>query len=245
MNNEGNKTTRKIEESSKSVGGSMPAARPSGWKKLLSKRWVFPAVYMAAAAIIVTILWLNAGNQGNVSKPSVPGLSSVDNGASADGKSSPAAQPVAANGEMLQWPVAKLDSFKTAMSFYDETGTEQQRQAAMIEYNNKFIPHTAIDLTRKDAKEFEVLAAMSGTVTFAEQTPLYGYEVHIEHSSGLETVYQSLKDLKVQVGDKVKQGKVIGTASQNTLEAAEGIHVHFEVLDNGQSVNPEKMIKAQ
>jgi stage II sporulation protein Q len=245
MNNEGNKTPRKLDESSKSVVGSMTSARPSGWKKLLSKRWVFPAAYMAAAAIIVTILWLNAGHQGKDTNQSVPGLSSVDNGANADGKSSPAAQPVAANGELLHWPVAKMDSFSTAMSFYDEAASEAQRQAAMIEYNNKFIPHTAIDLTRKDAKEFEVLAAMSGKVTFAEETPLNGYEVHIEHSNGLETVYQSLTDLKVQVGDEVKQGDTIASAGISELEAGEGIHVHFEVVENGKSVNPAKVVKAQ
>ena len=51
--NEGNKTPRKLEDSQKSVAGTSPAVRPTGWKKFLSKRWVFPAAYMAAAAIIV------------------------------------------------------------------------------------------------------------------------------------------------------------------------------------------------
>jgi stage II sporulation protein Q len=245
MNNEGNKTPRKLEESSKSVAGSMSAARPSGWKKLLSKRWVFPAAYMAAAAIIVTILWLNAGNQGKGSQHDVQGVSSVTGQVDANGKTSPDAQPVTVNGETLNWPVAKFDSFKTEMAFYDQTGTDEQRQAAVVEYDHKFIPHTGVDLTRKDAKDFEVVAAMSGKVTVAEQTPLNGYEVHIQHASGIETVYQSLKDLQVKVGDEVKQGDTIAKAGTSQLEASEGTHVHFEVVNNGESVNPAAMIKAQ
>jgi stage II sporulation protein Q len=245
MNNEGNKTTRKTEESTKTVAGPMSAARPSGWKKLLSKRWVFPAAYMAAAAIIVTILWMNAGNQGKDPQQAVPGVTNVDNGKSTDGKSSPAAQPVTVNGETLRWPVEKFESFTTAMNFYDQSGTEAEKEAAMIEYDHRFLPHTAVDLSRKDAKDFQVVAAMSGKVTVAEQTPLNGYEVNIEHANGVVTVYQSLKDLKVQVGDTVEQGDVIAMAGVSTIESGEGVHVHFEVLNNGDSVNPAKMIKAE
>ncbi|MBW5445911.1 peptidoglycan DD-metalloendopeptidase family protein [Cohnella sp. CFH 77786] len=244
MNNEGNKTTRKIDESPKSVAGSVPA-KPSGWKKLLSKRWVFPAAYMAAAAIIVTILWLNAGGQGKDADQSVPGQASVETGAGAEETASPDAAQAAANGETLRWPVDKFESFKTVMAFYDASAPEEERQAALIERDNQFTPHTAVDLARIDAKDFNVLAALSGEVTVAEQTPVNGYEVRIKHGNGLETVYQSLKDIKVQVGQQVEQGDVIGSAGQSPLETAEGIHVHFEVLSNGTSVNPASMIKTE
>jgi stage II sporulation protein Q len=243
MNNEGNKTTRKIDESPKSVAGTVSAARPSGWKKLLSKRWVFPAAYLAAAAIIVTILWLNAGGQGKETNPAVPGQASVESGAAAGAGS--AAAPAAANGETIRWPVDKFDSFQTSMAFYDPAASDEERQAAMIEHDNTFTPHSAIDLTRKDAKGFDVLAALSGKVTVAEQTPENGYEVHIQHANGLETVYQSLKDLRVQVNDEIEQGDIIATAGQSQLEAGEGIHVHFEVRNNGNSVNPASLIKAE
>ncbi|WP_276353523.1 M23 family metallopeptidase [Cohnella caldifontis] len=243
MSNEGNKTPRKIDESTKSTAGTMPAARSSGWKRLLSKRWVFPAAYMAAAAIIVTILWLNAGGQGKDSEQAIPGQASADVGAGTDATASPEAAPVAATGETLRWPVDKLESYKTTLSFYDASAPEEERQAAMIEHDNTFYPHTAIDLARKDGKDFNVQAALSGKVTVAEQTPTNGFEVHIQHAGGYETVYQSLKDVKVQVGQEVEQGDVIGAAGQSTLESAEGVHVHFEVLSNDQSVNPATLIK--
>lgn len=245
MSNEGNKTPRRIDESTKPIAGTMPASKPSGWKKLLSKRWVFPAVYMAAAAIIVTILWLNAGGQGKDTDQIVPSQASADAEGSADGTADPEAAPVTAAGETFRWPVDKLENFQTTMSFYDASAPEEERQAAMVEHDNTFYPHTAIDLARKDAKDFNVLAALSGKVTVAEQTPANGYEVNIQHDDGYVTVYQSLKELKVAVGDEVEQGDVIGTAGQSELEADEGVHVHFEVLKNGQSVNPVNLIKEE
>ncbi|KIL36661.1 hypothetical protein SD71_06555 [Cohnella kolymensis] len=242
--NEGNKTPRKIEESTKSVAESSSAVKPSGWKRLLSKRWVFPAAYMAAAAIIVTILWLNSGAVEKDPQQAVPGLTDVDKSDTA-GQSSADALEAAANGETLQWPVAKLEDMDTKMAFYDEKASEEERQAALVEYNQQFIPHMAVDLARKDAKEFEVLAAMSGKVSVAEQNTVNGYEVQIEHPNGLVTIYQSLKDLKVQVGDEVEQGDLIATAGESEFEPAEGIHVHFEVHNNGKSVNPATLIKTK
>lgn len=251
MSNEGNKTPRKLDESPRSVAGMVPA-RPSGWRKLFSKRWVFPAMYMAAAAIIVTILWLNTGGQGKESNQTVPGQTSEEVGmpvtnpdTAAPGEAEADAAPVTATGESIRWPVDDLESFTTTMAFYDSSASEEERQAAVVFHENTFTPHTAVDLARKDGAEFDVLAALSGEVKVAEQTPKNGFEVIIQHDNGLETVYQSLKDVRVTVGQQVQQGDVIATADQSELEADEGIHVHFEVRSNGQSVNPANWIKSE
>ncbi|BBI36204.1 M23 family metallopeptidase [Cohnella abietis] len=244
MNDGNNKTPRKIEESHKSVAGSSPAVRPTGWKKFLSKRWVFPAAYMAAAAIIVTILWLNSGTGQKDPQQAVPGLTGVESETAVNGKTSPEASAVIANGEAVRWPVDKIEDMTPIVPFYDETASLEQREAATVEFENTFKPHMATDLARKDSKSFDVLAALSGKVKVASQTPTNGYEVQIEHSNGLVTVYQSLTDLKVQVGDEVKQGAKIATAGQSELEPQEGVHVHFEILKNGTSVNPAGLIKS-
>jgi stage II sporulation protein Q len=241
--NEGNKTPRKIEDSHKSIAGTSSAVRPTGWKKFLSKRWVFPAAYMAAAAIIVTILWLNSGN--DPKDQVIPGQAGVESEAVASGQTSPEATPVLANGEALRWPVSKIEEMTTIVPFYDAAASVEDREAAMVEFQNTFMPHMATDLARKDAESFDVLAALSGKVTVAGQTPTNGYEVQIEHPNGLVTVYQSLTDLKVQVGDEVEQGDAIAAAGQSELEPNEGAHVHFEVRNNGVSVNPNSLIKSE
>lgn len=240
--NEENKTPRKLDDSRK-VTGSSNAVSPSGWKKLLSKRWVFPAAYMAAAAIIVTILWLNSGT-GQKDQADVP-VSGIANeeGVVAPG-GSPAVEAAATNGETLQWPVAKIEEMTTMIPFYEASASVEEREAATVEFNNTFTPHMATDLARKDAMTFDVLAAMSGKVTVASQTPMNGYEVQIEHPNGLVTVYQSLTNLKVQLGDEIEQGEVIAAAGNSNAETQEGVHVHFEVRKNGQSINPTSLIKA-
>lgn len=244
MNEGNNKTPRKIDDSQKSVAGSSPAVRPSGWKKLLSKRWVFPAAYMAAAAIIVTILWLNSGTGQKDPNQAVPGMTGVESEETAGALSSTAAVEAGTNGEELRWPVDKFEEMKTIVPFYEASASVEEREAAMVEFENTFTPHMATDLARKDAASFDVLAALSGKVTVANQTPTNGYEVQIEHPNGLVTVYQSLTDLKVQVGDEVEQGDKIAAAGQSSLETNEGVHVHFEVRSNGQSVNPLTLIKS-
>ncbi|MFC4599721.1 peptidoglycan DD-metalloendopeptidase family protein [Cohnella hongkongensis] len=241
--NEGNKTPRKIDDTQKSIAGTSPAVRPTGWKKFLSKRWVFPAAYMAAAAIIVTILWLNSGK--DPQDPAIPGQAGVESEAVSTGQESPEASAVIANGESLQWPVEKIEDMTTLMPFYDASAPAEEREAAMVVYENTFTPHMATDLARKDGESFEVLAALSGTVKVASQTPTNGYEVQIEHPNGLVTVYQSLTDLKVKAGDEVEQGEVIASAGQSELEPGEGAHVHFEVRENGVSVNPNTLIKSE
>lgn len=242
MNEGNNKTPRKIEETSKSVVGSSSAVRPSGFKKLLSKRWVFPAAYMAAAAIIVAILWVYSGTGKDDATETSTGLTEEIGTDATNAPSSSNAAPVAANSEKLQWPVDKIEDMATALPYFDASASLEDREAAMVEYPaGTFKPHTAVDLARKDGKPFDVLAALSGEVTVAEQTP-NNYEVTIKHADGLVTVYQSLADVQVKVGDKVEQGDLIGTAGQSESEPNEGYHVHFEVRNNDQSVNPNSLI---
>ncbi|WEK53948.1 MAG: M23 family metallopeptidase [Candidatus Cohnella colombiensis] len=245
MNDNNNKTPRKLEESSKSVVGSSRPVRSSGWRKLLTKRWVFPAAYMAAAAIIVTILWVNSGTEKDKTQQAVPETTEVGSDQAVNGQVDSEDVPVIAGAETLQWPVSSFAEMTTTIPFYDSSASLEDRAAAVVEYDNTYKPHMAVDLARKDAKDFDVLAALSGEVTVAEQTPTNNFEVQIKHSNGLVTVYQSLTNLAVHVGDKVVQGDRIGSAGQSELESAEGVHVHFEVRNNGKAVNPSTLLKAE
>ncbi len=56
------KPKQRPEETPKTVlGGTSAAKSSSGWKNLFAKRWVSPAIFMAAAAIIVTLMWIYQG----------------------------------------------------------------------------------------------------------------------------------------------------------------------------------------
>ncbi|ABK02193.1 peptidase M23B [Arthrobacter sp. FB24] len=82
-----------------------------------------------------------------------------------------------------------------------------------------------------------VFAAASGTVTFSGWHPYGGgNRVVIDHGNGLETTYNHLSSSSVQVGQKVNRGDVV--ALSGTTGASTGCHLHFEVMVNGEVVDP-------
>lgn len=74
----------------------------------------------------------------------------------------------------------------------------------------------------------------------------YGNMVRIKHTDykgkTLQTRYAHLSSINVKVGDKVKEGDIIGYtgASGNVF----GVHLHFEVIYNGIRVNPLNWLNA-
>jgi stage II sporulation protein Q len=228
-------------------GASTTAAVPSnGWRRLLSKRWAFPAMYMAAAAIILTFVWVyqDMGKTTPTADKTVAETAKTDANATTQLDASGNTLPVIANAETMQWPVKDRSQVVTSLPFYDSKASNEVKQAAMVQFGDTFTPHTGIDLARQDNQTFDVLAALSGTVTVVEKNPIVGNLVEITHNNGLITVYQSLSDVKVTQGATVKKGDLIATAGVNELEKDDGVHVHFEVRQgkDGPVINPETLI---
>lgn len=215
------------------------AAKPSGWRRLLSKKWVSPALFMAAAAIIVTIMWLYQGADKADVKPADDESAEVSDVTNND-EAAPDERTleVLAEGETLQWPVVDRSGLEIVLPHYDADAPSEERQQALLVSGTTYMPHMGIDLARPDNAAFDVTAAMSGKVTVAEQHPTNGYVVEIEHPDGLVTVYQSLSEIRVKAGDEVKQGTVIAKAGRSELEKDLGVHLHFEIRENGTPINP-------
>ncbi|GAA3412853.1 peptidoglycan DD-metalloendopeptidase family protein [Paenibacillus hodogayensis] len=233
------KELQAVEQAPKTTEG----AKSSGWKKLLGKKWVFPATYMAAAAIILTLMWVYTDSGVKNLSENEFGLDVNKTQSVTDATNKPDALAVTANTETMQWPVKDRNDVETIMQFFDSKASSEVRQAAMIEYGDTLTPHVGVDLARQDDKPFEVLAALSGKVTRVETDPLVGQLVEITHNDGTVTVYQSLSEVKVAKDVQVKKGEVIATSGRSELEKQLGTHVHFEVRQNGEPVNPESLIR--
>ena len=86
-----------------------------------------------------------------------------------------------------------------------------------------------------------VIAARSGVVT--EDTGWdggYGLCVHIDHGDGIETLYGHNCELLVSPGEQVEAGQVIAYAGSTGWSS--GVHVHFEVRENGTAIDPLSLL---
>lgn len=83
----------------------------------------------------------------------------------------------------------------------------------------------------------EVLSAGKGTVIEAGFSPYGGgNRIVIDHGNGLQTTYNHLETIGVRINQAVETGVRIGIAG--TTGNSTGCHLHFEVIVNGQMVDP-------
>jgi murein DD-endopeptidase MepM/ murein hydrolase activator NlpD len=83
-----------------------------------------------------------------------------------------------------------------------------------------------------------IFAAGNGVVEFIGQKNGYGNFIKLRHNGTYETAYGHASRFAsgLKVGSKVKQGQVI--AYVGATGRATGPHLHFEIMVNGQHVNP-------
>ncbi len=129
------------------------------------------------------------------------------------------------------------ESVKISKHYYDKDSDETKQQNSLIKYENIYMPNTGI-LYSSD-KEFNIVATLEGKVTIVKEDELLGNIIEIEHSNNLVTIYQSVKNVNVKVGDIVKQGDLIALSGPNKLENEKENCLHFEVYQEGNLINPE------
>lgn len=95
--------------------------------------------------------------------------------------------------------------------------------------------HTGMDFTAKQGTEIYVTG--DGVVEEIENNAWgYGKSIVVNHGYGYKTRYAHLSAFKVQKGDKLKRGQLIGLVGSTGRST--GPHLHYEVEVNGEKVNP-------
>jgi murein DD-endopeptidase MepM/ murein hydrolase activator NlpD len=105
----------------------------------------------------------------------------------------------------------------------------------LSETYNREKKHFAVDVVAP--KDTPIKSVANGIVIFAEWTAETGYVIIVEHKEGLLSVYKHNGSLNKSQGDIVRSGEVIASVG-NTGEYTTGPHLHFELWDNGNPVNP-------
>ena len=103
--------------------------------------------------------------------------------------------------------------------------------------------HQGLDI--KADRTTVVKAAETGTVVAIKNDPRYGLTVIIEHENGFKTVYSNLLTTEfVTEDEKVEKGQSIGTVGNSAVfEIADEPHLHFEMIKDGEYVDPTVYIK--
>jgi murein DD-endopeptidase MepM/ murein hydrolase activator NlpD len=94
--------------------------------------------------------------------------------------------------------------------------------------------HLALDISTD--KGSPVLATADGVVQSAEWNGNYGNLLVIDHGFGIKTKYGHLAGFAVKAGAKVRRGDLVGYVG--ATGRATGPHLHFEILANGQLIDP-------
>lgn len=82
-----------------------------------------------------------------------------------------------------------------------------------------------------------VCAVLDGTVIAAYWNDDTGYNIHIQHSNDLVSIYKHNTKLLKKVGDRVSAGATISLAG-NAGDLSTGPHLHFELWHNGEPIDP-------
>ena len=100
-------------------------------------------------------------------------------------------------------------------------------------------PHRAIDYAAPIGTP--IRAVGNGTITFAGWSSAgYGYLTKMRHNGTYSTNYAHQSRIAVSVGQKVKQGDVIGYVGSTGYST--GPHLHYEMVKNGAKINPLKEV---
>ena len=92
------------------------------------------------------------------------------------------------------------------------------------------------------AQDAQVCAPAAGKVTAVDTDSRWGSVVCIEDSAGRIWRVCGTADPTVQTGDEVSVGQILGRAGSIPNECAEETHIHLEVLQGEQYLDPAKLL---
>lgn len=99
--------------------------------------------------------------------------------------------------------------------------------------------HYGVDIAANPNES--VLATLEGTVIWSTYSTETGYVIALQHRRGLVSVYKHCGALLKQEGQQVKAGEVIALVGNTGIHTT-GPHLHFELWNKGQALDPEKYI---
>ncbi len=87
-----------------------------------------------------------------------------------------------------------------------------------------------------------IRAAGAGRVVeVGEEDPVFGKYVRIDHQNGYVTLYAHASHTSVELGEEVRKSEVIALSGSTGESTAP--HLHFEILLEGETVDPLELVR--
>lgn len=141
-------------------------------------------------------------------------------------------------GGRTEW----IDAANAARPVQQESGFEMPANGPITSYFG-YRYHPILHFTRFHAGldigagwGSPIVAAGDGQVVAAGWAGGYGREVEIAHGGGITSRYGHMSEIVATPGSYVRRGQLIGYVGSSGLST--GPHLHFEVRQGGQPVNP-------
>lgn len=135
-----------------------------------------------------------------------------------------------AETDQLLWPIAG-----NILMDYSMDKTVYFSTLDQYKYNPAIIIEGSVDQN--------VLSAASGKVLSIENVDETGTTITMDIGSGYQVIYGQLKEPAVQQGDYVQAGALIGYVAEPTrFYSKEGSNLYFQVLKDGESINPKELL---
>ena len=102
-------------------------------------------------------------------------------------------------------------------------------------------PHNAIDFKGNEGDSIK--AVSDGVIISIGVDPLWGGYIEIKHPDGCQSRYTGIKAVNgLKKGDNVSGGQKLGTLTDIPAENQKGIHLHFSMERNNESIDPGKYL---
>ncbi len=227
--------------------------KPISKKRLLAYYLILAGCLLLIAAITITLVFtVGRGSEVQIESPS-DGTTDDGNtgnndddgsgGNSGDNTDGDATGGNTDDGSSDSGDDSGTTNTSSAYEFIIPVSTVNVTNSYTFHYNktlNCYYLHEGIDFAADAGTE--VYAALDGTVTaITTGDELYGTVITLSHANNITTTYTFVDAVEtLAVGDSVSRGDVIATVADAVgIEYKDGPHLHFEIYENGELVDPE------
>ena len=198
-------------------------------KELLIFIGVVIFVFTAVITVATLAIDPNEGDNGDIINP-IPG---EDNNNNNDNQ---------ANGNQDEdEPV--IGEYVVIRTFFDYSKTDEELASASIPTSTGFVQSKGVTYAKSDNSTFDVNAIYDGVVVSIDNDDeLTGATITIKHSDTVYSIYSSLANVEVTVGQTIEGGMKLATSATSIEDYSAGVHVHLEVMVDNVYVDPTTVV---